>query len=71
MTKTPAPHPPTVLVVDDEEPIRQVARRILEDAGYAVTEASSGLDAIALLSQGSTLISDGRPTCPELGGDEM
>ncbi len=41
-----------VLVVDDEESIRQVARRVLEGEGYHVTEASNGLDAIALLEGG-------------------
>ena len=63
---------PTVLVVDDEAPIRQIARRILEDEGYQVTEASNGLEAIALLAQGvplDLLIAD--LDMPQLGGDEM
>ncbi len=63
---------PTVLVVDDEEPIRQIARRVLEGEGYHVTEASNGLDAIALLERGAPLdllMSD--LNMPELSGDEM
>jgi len=63
---------PKVLVVDDEAPIRQIARRILEDDGYEVTEASNGLEAVAMLSQGvplDLLIAD--LDMPELGGDEM
>ena len=45
--KTPAiAH--TVLMVDDEPAIRQIARRILEDGGYHITEAEGGLEAIAL-----------------------
>jgi two-component system, cell cycle sensor histidine kinase and response regulator CckA len=63
---------PTVLVVDDEEPIRRVARRILEGKGYRVTEAGNGLDAIALLQAGAPLdllIADF--DMPELRGDEM
>jgi two-component system cell cycle sensor histidine kinase/response regulator CckA len=63
---------PTVLVVDDEEPIRRMARRILEGKGYHVTEASNGLDAIALLQAGAPLdllIADF--DMPELRGDEM
>jgi CheY-like chemotaxis protein len=63
---------PTVLVVDDEAPIRQIARRILEDEGYQVTEASNGQEAIALLAQGAPLdllIAD--LDMPQLGGDEM
>jgi CheY-like chemotaxis protein len=36
----------TVLVVDDEEGVRMVARRILESAGYAVIEAVNGADGL-------------------------
>jgi CheY-like chemotaxis protein len=63
---------PTILVVDDEEPIRQLARRVLEGAGYDVTEASSGLDAIALLAGAAPLdLLMADLDMPELGGDEM
>ncbi len=68
----PSPVPPAVLVVDDEAPIRQLERRVLEDAGYTVTEAGSGLEAIELLSHGvplELLIAD--LDMPGLGGDEM
>jgi CheY-like chemotaxis protein len=68
-SKTPAP---TVLVVDDEPGIRQIARRILEDGGYEITEAEGGLEAIALLAQGhplDLLMAD--LDMPGLGGDEM
>jgi two-component system, cell cycle sensor histidine kinase and response regulator CckA len=40
----------SVLVVDDEASIRDVARRVLTSAGYRVTTAGSGQDAIALLA---------------------
>jgi CheY-like chemotaxis protein len=61
-----------VLVVDDEEPIRSAARRILELEGYAVIEAENGAKAVALLA-------DDRPldllladlAMPELTGEEM
>ena len=62
----------TVLVVDDEPAIRQIARRILEDGGYQITEAEGGLEAIALLAQGhplDLLMAD--LDMPGLGGDEM
>ena len=62
----------TVLVVDDEPAIRQIARRILEDGGYEITEAEGGLEAIALLAQGhplDLLMAD--LDMPGLGGDEM
>jgi len=61
-----------VLVVDDEPMIRQISRRTLEACGYRVTEAASGLEAIALLSHGTPLdllIAD--LDMPELTGDEM
>jgi CheY-like chemotaxis protein len=64
--------PTTVLVVDDEAPIREIARRTLEICGYQVTEAGSGMEAIELLSHGTPLdllIAD--LDMPELTGDEM
>ena len=72
MTPTHTPGTsPTALVVDDEEPIRLVVRRILEEHGYAVTEATDGLDAIALLAGGmplALLLADLH--MPGLGGEE-
>ena len=38
-----------VLLVDDEEAVRGLARRVLERGGYQVLEAGSGEDALALL----------------------
>ena len=37
----------TCLVVDDSRVIRKVSRRILEDLGFEVTEASDGVEALA------------------------
>lgn len=66
-------HPPAlVLVVDDEAPIREIERRILEQNGYRVIDAASARDAFAQLEDGSTidlLIAD--LDMPELSGDEM
>jgi len=37
----------TGLIVDDSRVIRKVSRRILEDLGFEVAEASHGLEAMA------------------------
>ena len=37
---------PSILVVDDEEQIRQLIRATLEQAGYHVTEAHDGKEAL-------------------------
>ena len=37
----------TCLVVDDSRVIRKVARRVLEDIGFYIAEASDGLEALA------------------------
>jgi two-component system cell cycle sensor histidine kinase/response regulator CckA len=65
-------HQPLVLVVDDEEPIRQMERRILEKSGYRVIDAPGGVEAVAVLKDGKALdllIAD--LDMPELGGEEM
>lgn len=40
----------TVLVVEDEEPLRRLTRRILESRGYTVLDAANGNEAIQLLA---------------------
>jgi two-component system chemotaxis response regulator CheY len=40
----------TCLVVDDSRVIRKVSRRILEDLGFEVAEASNGVEALAWCS---------------------
>jgi len=40
----------TCLVVDDSRVIRKVSRRILEDLGFEVAEASDGVEALAWCS---------------------
>lgn len=64
--------PSRVLVIDDEVYIRELARRTLEKDGYDVSEASTGPEAIELLSQGAQfdlLLAD--LNMPEMPGGEM
>src|SRR5260370_5218182 len=39
-----------ILVVDDEEPIREIISSMLNAAGYKTRQASSGMEALAILS---------------------
>jgi DNA-binding response OmpR family regulator len=41
----------TVLVVDDEDEIRKMVRRVLEERGYRVTEAARGHQALRMLKE--------------------
>jgi PAS domain S-box-containing protein len=62
-----------VLVVEDDEGVREMTRRVLEDAGYRVLEAADGQAALELLER------DGAPVrlvltdvvMPGMGGREL
>lgn len=63
----------TVLIADDEEPVRRVASRLLARNGYDVREAANGTEALQILAtaDGSIdlLVSD--IIMPEMGGLEL
>jgi PAS domain S-box-containing protein len=63
----------TILLVEDERPVRSTIRRLLERHGYAVLEASNGQDALALVtargSEISVVLSD--MVMPGMGGMEL
>ncbi len=42
-----------VLIVDDEEPIRSAVAEMLAEAGYAVSQARDGGEALAILEESS------------------
>ena len=46
-------HSPTILVVDDEEDVRAVLSARLESAGFQVTTASSGMEALTRIRAAS------------------
>ena len=49
----PQPSPSKVLVVDDEEMIRDLLRTTLEDEGFKVTTAENGAEALKSLENGT------------------
>ncbi|MDR3589700.1 MAG: response regulator transcription factor [Negativicutes bacterium] len=65
-----------ILIVDDEAPIRQLVRFNLEKAGYAVSEADNGRDAVRMAQEKPDLIVldlmlpeiDGLEVCRQIKG---
>lgn len=71
MTQPPAQI--TVLLVEDEDAVRTVTRRILERDGFRVLEARSGLDGVSVATTAADpidlLITDVH--LPDIGGGEV
>lgn len=42
---------PTVLLVDDDEDVRQTSAEMLEELGYVVLQAESGSEALAIMDR--------------------
>ena len=63
----------TILLVEDERPVRSAVRRLLERQGYNVLEAGNGQDALALVTARNTeihlVLSD--MVMPGMGGTEL
>ena len=62
-----------ILLVEDEKTTRNLARRILQQAGYTVIEAENGLDALekAKALQGSIDLVFTDVVMPVMGGEEL
>ena len=45
----------TVLIVDDEDALREFAAKLIEKRGYGVLTAASGSDALAVLKSGARI----------------
>jgi DNA-binding NtrC family response regulator len=60
-----------VLVVDDEEAIRFMLRRPLEEAGYLVDEAQDGVEALSKIRKGSYDVMLLDVVMPNKGGIEL
>jgi len=54
--------PANVLLADDDDSFRKTLREVLEEEGYAVTEASNGIEAIELLASAA----DGQRAVPDV-----
>jgi two-component system, chemotaxis family, chemotaxis protein CheY len=48
----------TILLVDDESPIRDIAADVLRDEGYVVLEAQNGLEAVRCIEQHGPPVGD-------------
>ena len=60
-----------LLVVDDEEAVRNLLQRILEGAGYQVTTAANGREALYQVSLGETDVVLLDIKMPEMSGIEV
>jgi signal transduction histidine kinase/CheY-like chemotaxis protein len=62
-----------ILLVEDEEPVRMVTRRILEEGGYEVIEATCGAEALSRFHEASDeidlVLTD--IVMPQMGGREL
>ena len=71
--RTPQPGKETLLLVEDEAPVRDSVRRLLEWQGYKVIEARNGVDALDIYENSHTgidlVLTD--VVMPEMGGDEL
>ncbi len=61
----------TILVVDDEEVMRDVLQRLLAEAGYAVSVAEAGPQGLALARKGGFDAAIVDVMLPEMGGIEV
>jgi CheY-like chemotaxis protein len=49
MTQAPTPFACPILIVDDDQDIREILRDLLQETGYIVLEAADGVDALVSL----------------------
>jgi putative two-component system response regulator len=62
---------PCCLIVDDEAPLRQMLRRILEQQGFICHDAASGVEAVAVLEQHPVALVLSDYHMPEMDGVEL
>ena len=70
--KQTSPRQISVLIVDDEEPVRKFVDRVLRDAGYQTTLAADGHEAIeAMQKLGGFNVVVTDVLMPQMTGDEL
>ena len=70
--KSESDRPISVLIVDDEEPVRKFVERVMVDAGYTTAQASDGVEALEVASKLESLdilVTD--VMMPQMLGDEL
>ena len=70
--KQESDRPISVLIVDDEEPVRKFVDRVMRDAGYATAQAADGTEALEVASNLESvdiLVTD--VMMPQMLGDEL
>ena len=64
--------PSRVLVVDDDDAVRQFVKRILDDGGYVVDASASGADALTRMHDGQAYDLVVTDVCmPEMSGPQL
>jgi two-component system cell cycle sensor histidine kinase/response regulator CckA len=63
--------PVRVLIVDDEEPVRNFVDRVLRDAGYDTTVAPGGSEALEAAAAGTFDLVVTDVMMPQMNGDEL
>jgi two-component system, response regulator, stage 0 sporulation protein F len=61
----------TILIIDDEEPVRVLLRSALQAAGYEVVEAANGREGLALYRHKPTDLVITDIAMPEMNGLDM
>ncbi len=63
--------PTTILVIDDQEPVRRLLQQALEDAGYQVFEAANGRQGLEIFRARPTDLVITDIAMPEMNGLDL
>jgi excisionase family DNA binding protein len=63
--------PPTILVVDDDDSVRNLVRQVLEKKGYDVCEAADGIEGLGVFNRENVFLILLDLEMPEMNGAEF